>query len=139
MLVTRAGPLLSQVRLDQLRPLGRLGEPTYLAYGRVAAALEGMGAADCARYFARPEPDARGETLSWHAMPDGGPVRSWVSLSAEEQRAAAPRLLAITQRLSEIARGARRPIRTMAWRISCATPPCRPGWSISTWWATNRC
>jgi hypothetical protein len=102
MLVTRAGPLLSQVRLDQLRPLGRLGEPAYLAYGRLAAALEGMGAADCARYFARPEPDARGETLSWHAMAEGGPVRSWTSLSAEEQRAAAPRLLAITQRLSEI-------------------------------------
>jgi len=33
---TRAGPLLSQVRLDQLRPLGRLGEPEGTVGGAAA-------------------------------------------------------------------------------------------------------
>jgi hypothetical protein len=53
MLVTRAGPLLAATRLDRFRPLGALGEPAYLAHARLCAAPEGLGAADCARYFAR--------------------------------------------------------------------------------------
>jgi hypothetical protein len=99
--VSRTGPLLAQIRLDEFRPLGTLGEPAYLAYPRLVAALEALGAEDCARYFARPEPDGRGETLSWHAM-DDGPARPWTSLSEEEQRQAAPRMLAIKERLSDL-------------------------------------
>ncbi len=96
----RAGPLLAETRLAEFRPLGAMGEPVYLAHARLLAALEGLGAADCARYFARPEPDARGESLAWHASVDG-PVRSWESLSEQERSAAEPRLLAIKQRLAE--------------------------------------
>jgi hypothetical protein len=99
--VSRAGPLLAKTRLDEFRPLGSLGEPAYLAYPRLVAALEALGAEDCARYFARPEPDGRGETLSWHA-PDDGPARLWTSLSEEEQRETAPRLLAIKEQLSQL-------------------------------------
>jgi hypothetical protein len=100
-LVTRAGPLLAATRLDQFRPLGALGEPAYLAHARLCAALEGLGASDCARYFARPEPDRRGETISWHAAAEGT-VRPWGGLSEQELRWAAPRLMAIKQRLQEV-------------------------------------
>jgi hypothetical protein len=107
-LVTRAGPLLAATRLDQFRPLGALGEPAYLAHARLCAALQGLGAPDCARYFARPEPDRRGETISWHATAEGT-VRPWGGLSEQELRAAAPRLIAIKQRLLEICAGREAP------------------------------
>jgi hypothetical protein len=125
MLVTRSGPLLAETRLDRLRPLGRLGEPAYLAHARIVASLESLGAKDCARYFARPEPDARGETLAWHAGAEG-PVRAWSDLSAEERSAAAPRLLAIRDRLAQIcaARQAKDPEDGLArlLRIAAVSP-----------------
>ncbi|HXV24353.1 MAG TPA: hypothetical protein VED46_08835 [Alphaproteobacteria bacterium] len=96
-----AGPLLAETRLAEFRPLGAMGEPVYLAHARLVAALERLGAADCARYFARPEPDARRESLSWYATLDG-PVRPWDSLSEEERLAAEPKILAIRQRLVEL-------------------------------------
>jgi hypothetical protein len=101
MRVMRAGPLLAETRLDQFRPLGALGEPAYLAHARLVAALQGLGSADCARYFARPQPDGRGERLTWHAGMEGE-VRPWARLSEEELRSATPRLLAIKQRLGDI-------------------------------------
>jgi hypothetical protein len=101
MLMTRSGPLLAETRLDRMRPLGRLGEPAYMAHGRIVASLEILGAEDCARYFARPELDRRGDTLAWHAGAEG-PVRAWRGLSAGERSAAAPRLVAIRDRLARI-------------------------------------
>lgn len=98
----RSGPLLAETRLTEFRPLGALGEPAYLAYARLTAALESLGAADCARYFARPERDERRQSLAWHA-PLEGPVRRWSALGPEEQGAAAPRILAIKQRLAQLA------------------------------------
>ncbi len=98
----RSGPLLAETRLAEFRPLGALGEPAYLAYARLTAALNGLGAADCARYFARPELDERRQTLAWHA-PLEGPVRRWSALAPEERRAAAPRILAIKERLAGLA------------------------------------
>ncbi len=98
----RSGPLLLETRLAEFRPLGTLGEPAYLAYGRLTAALESLGAADCARYLARPELDHRRQMVAWHAAVEG-PVRRWSMLGPEEQRAATPRILVIKDRLAELA------------------------------------
>jgi hypothetical protein len=99
MLLMRGGPLLARMPLADLRSLGSLGEPAYLAYRRIVAALEALGAADCARYFARPEPDGRGDVLSWHAAVEG-PVRPWSGLSPEERQAAALSIAAVRDRLA---------------------------------------
>ena len=80
MLVTRAGPLLAATRLDQFRPLGALGEPAYLAHARLCAALEGLGALDCARYFARPEPDRYSSSY----RRDGRPYLSYLSYDDDD-------------------------------------------------------
>lgn len=78
------GALLEQRQLDDYRPLGAFGQPVYLSFSQLRAAVLARLGATCANFFAVPHLDPDSREMSWHAHLTGVPTR-WSALEPNAQ------------------------------------------------------
>lgn len=78
------GALLERRRIDDFRPLGAFGQPAYLGFSQLRAAVLARLGPDCANFFAVPHLDVASREMSWYAHRSGD-VSRWVDLDPAQQ------------------------------------------------------
>ncbi|WP_211098392.1 SrfA family protein [Azospirillum sp. B506] len=84
----RPGALLVTDTVDRYQPLGAFGQPVYLSYVQLKAAVRQKLGVRCANYFSRPDRDPQGRAIRWLSDVPGTAVR-WRDLPHDRQVAVA--------------------------------------------------
>lgn len=98
-----AGPLLRTGHPSAFHPVGAVGNPVYLAASQLRSAMMRRLGPEVADAFAIPQRNESGDTIDWYA-PQAGTVVPWSAASPEERANAKDQLLAIRERVDELAR-----------------------------------